>query len=68
METIGIGVVVALISAAIIHAARWSAAGENREVVHAAIRRRVCRHEWEPIPASIITGDEDWCTRCDARR
>jgi hypothetical protein len=71
VEAIGIGVAVAVISAAIIAAARVS--WRHREAARQEVRERACRHEWEPIDKPgdsvvLVTGDSEWCVRCGARR
>ena len=71
MEVIGIGVAIAVISAALIGGFRWLAA--NREHVVTEAKQRTCRHEWELInkpgeSVVLVTGDAEWCVKCGARR
>ena len=52
---------------------RWLAKADNRETAKRHARHRVCRHQWEPINTRhddlvLITADEEWCVKCDARR
>lgn len=73
MEDIGIGVVVTVISAGVIGVLRWLITGEKRAAAKQSVRQHACRHHWELInqpddSVVLITGDNEWCVKCDARR
>jgi hypothetical protein len=73
LEAILVAVIAALIGAGILAGLRWLAQRDNREKITEPVRQRLCDHQWEPINrpgdvAVLITADDEWCTKCGARR
>lgn len=67
------GVLAGLIVAAILAAWRWLGTREHRESALGFLRARTCRHQWERIyqpgeSVVVISADEEWCVKCNARR
>lgn len=68
VEALWISVAAGLIVAAVAGGVKLLGSANARERMKEGAKQVVCRHQWEPIPPEIITGDRDWCVKCGARR